>query len=84
MSRGKYKVLGEVLFYKIKNNYDIIDIQYKKELESLYYKNMEEYYAQSMVWRQGNVIYNTSVYFRNQYKDGWITDDFTRAVIKDI
>lgn len=53
LSRGKYKVLGEVLFYKIKNNYDIIDIQYKKELEILYYKNMEEYYAQSMVWRQG-------------------------------
>ena len=76
--------MGEVLFYKIKNNYDIIDIQYKKELESLYYKSMEEYYAQSMVWRQGNVIYNTSVYFRNRYKDGWITDDFTRAVIKDI
>ena len=31
-----------------------------------------------------NVIYNTSVYFSNRYKDGWITDDFTRAVIKDI
>ena len=31
-----------------------------------------------------NVIYNTSVYFRNRYKDGWITDDFARAVIKDI
>ena len=76
--------MEEVLFYKIKNNYDIIDIQYKKELESLYYKNMEEYYAQSMVWRQGNVIYNTSVYFRNRYRDGWITDDFARAVIKDI
>lgn len=31
-----------------------------------------------------NIIYNTSVYFRNRYEDGWITDDFARAIIKDI
>ena len=31
-----------------------------------------------------NVIYNTSVYFRNRYKDSWITDEFARAAIKDI
>lgn len=30
------------------------------------------------------VIYDTSVYFRNQYEDSWITDDFAKAVIKDI
>jgi len=31
-----------------------------------------------------NVIYNTSVYFRNRYKDSWITDEFARVAIKDI
>ena len=31
-----------------------------------------------------NVIYNTSVYFRNRYKDSWITDEFAKAAIKDI
>ena len=31
-----------------------------------------------------NVIYNTSVYFRNRYKDSWIIDSFARAAIKDI
>ena len=31
-----------------------------------------------------NAIYNTSVFFRNRYKDEWITDDFAREVISDI
>ncbi len=31
-----------------------------------------------------NAIYNTSVYFKNRYKDDWITDDFARQVIKDV
>ncbi len=31
-----------------------------------------------------NVIYNTSVYFKNKYKDEWILDDFARKVIKDV
>ena len=31
-----------------------------------------------------NAIYNTSVYFKNRYKDEWITDDFAKKVIKDV
>ncbi len=31
-----------------------------------------------------NAIYNTSVYFKNTYKDEWLVDDFARAAIKDI
>ncbi|OUN89038.1 DUF4869 domain-containing protein [[Collinsella] massiliensis] len=29
-------------------------------------------------------IYNTAVYFKNTYRDEWITDDFGRSVIRDI
>ncbi len=38
------------------------------------------------VWfgKRDNAIYNTSVFFRNGYKDEWITDEFGRAVISDI
>jgi len=35
----------------------------------------------------GNVedaVYNTSVYFKNTYRDEWITDDFSAAMIKDV
>ena len=31
-----------------------------------------------------DVIMNSSVYFRNTYKDAWITDEFAKKVIKDI
>lgn len=31
-----------------------------------------------------NTIYNTSVFFKNRYKDEWITDDFGKKVIMDI
>ena len=31
-----------------------------------------------------NAIYNTSVFFKNRYKDEWITDEFARNVIKDV
>lgn len=31
-----------------------------------------------------NTIYNTSVFFKNRYKDEWITDDFAKKVIKDV
>ena len=31
-----------------------------------------------------NVIYNTSVYFKNKYKDEWLLDDFARKVIADV
>lgn len=31
-----------------------------------------------------NVIYNTSVYFKNRYKDSWVMDEFAKAAIKDI
>lgn len=31
-----------------------------------------------------NAIYNTSVFFKNRYKDDWITDDFARKVISDV
>ena len=31
-----------------------------------------------------NAIYNTSVYFKNKYKDEWITEEFARKVIMDI
>jgi hypothetical protein len=29
-------------------------------------------------------IYNTSVYFKNTYKDSWITKDLSKEMIKDI
>ncbi len=29
-------------------------------------------------------IYNTSVYFDNSYEDSWITDEFSKKVIKEI
>ena len=31
-----------------------------------------------------NAIYNTSVFFKNRYKDDWIVDDFARTVISDV
>uniref|UniRef100_UPI003FF0D744 DUF4869 domain-containing protein n=1 Tax=Eisenbergiella tayi TaxID=1432052 RepID=UPI003FF0D744 len=31
-----------------------------------------------------DVIYNTSVYFKNVYEDEWITDSFTKEKIMDI
>ena len=31
-----------------------------------------------------NAIYNTSVFFKNRYKDEWITDEFARKVIMDV
>lgn len=31
-----------------------------------------------------NAVYNTSVFFKNRYKDSWITDEFAREVIKSI
>lgn len=31
-----------------------------------------------------NYVYNTSVYFDNTYLDAWITDDFSKKMIKDI
>ncbi len=38
------------------------------------------------VWfgKREGAIYNTSVYFKNGYKDSWITDDFARKVIADV
>lgn len=33
---------------------------------------------------QDNYIYNTAVYFKNTYKDSWITKDMTLEMIKDI
>ena len=38
------------------------------------------------VWfgERDNTIYNTSVYFKNQYKDEWITDPFAKKVIEDV
>lgn len=29
-------------------------------------------------------IYNTSVYFQNQYADGWITSDLSKQMIQDV
>lgn len=31
-----------------------------------------------------NYVYNTSVYFDNTYLDAWITDEFSKKMIKDI
>ncbi len=31
-----------------------------------------------------NAIYNTSVFFKNRYKDEWITDDFAKKIISDV
>lgn len=33
---------------------------------------------------KNNTIYNTSVFFKNMYRDEWITDEFAREVIKDV
>lgn len=33
---------------------------------------------------QSNYIYNTAVYFKNKYKDSWITNDLSVKMIKDI
>lgn len=29
-------------------------------------------------------VYNTSVYFKNDYEDAWIVDDFVKEMIRDI
>lgn len=31
-----------------------------------------------------NVVYNTSMYFKNTYQNEWITDEFSVAMIKDV
>ena len=31
-----------------------------------------------------NAIYNTSVFFKNRYEDGWITDPLAKEMIKDV
>ena len=31
-----------------------------------------------------NAIYNTSVYFKNRYKDDWILEAFSKSIIEDI
>ncbi|MCF2641965.1 MAG: DUF4869 domain-containing protein [Lachnospiraceae bacterium] len=31
-----------------------------------------------------DVVYNTSVYFKNTYKEEWLTDDFSKEMIKDV
>lgn len=31
-----------------------------------------------------NAIYNTSVYFKNRYKDDWILEEFSKSIIEDI
>ncbi len=38
------------------------------------------------VWfgEKDNTIYNTSVFFKNRYKDEWLTDDFAKKVISDV
>ena len=38
------------------------------------------------VWfgKREGAIYNTSVYFKNRYKDSWLNDQFAKDVIKDV
>ena len=31
-----------------------------------------------------DVVYNTSVYFKNTYKEEWLTDDFSKEMIQDV
>lgn len=31
-----------------------------------------------------DAIYNTAVYFKNTYRDSWITDELSREMIKDV
>ena len=31
-----------------------------------------------------DVVYNTSVYFKNSYKEEWLTDDFSKEMIQDV
>lgn len=31
-----------------------------------------------------NVVYNTSVYFKNTYQDEWLTDELSKEMIKDV
>jgi hypothetical protein len=34
--------------------------------------------------RHADEIYNTSLYFKNSYKDEWLSDDFVKRMIKEI
>ncbi len=38
----------------------------------IYYGDMKE------------AVFNTAVYFKNDYEDAWITDPFTREMVKDV
>ena len=31
-----------------------------------------------------DVVYNTSVYFKNTFKEEWLTDDFSKEMIQDV
>ena len=31
-----------------------------------------------------NAVYNTSVYFKNKYKDEWFEDDFVKNLVADV
>ena len=35
-------------------------------------------------WKNDIAIDNTSLYFKNSYKEKWINDNFTKEMIKDI
>ena len=51
---------------------EIIKYGVKNKMLNIYFGDMPE------------AIYNTSVYFRNTYKDKWITTELSREMIRDI
>lgn len=42
------------------------------------------YFGEIPEQKYPNYVYNTSVYFDNTYLDSWITDEFSKKMIKDV
>lgn len=41
-------------------------------------------YAEYILWRYEEAVYNTAAYFKYDYEDNWITDPFVKKMIKDV
>lgn len=41
-------------------------------------------YAEHLFGNMHEAIYNTDVFFQNQYKDSWITKDLSKEIIRDV
>ena len=42
------------------------------------------YMLKIILGNMDDVVYNTSVYFKNTYKEEWLTDDFSKEMIQDV